>query len=90
MIFGFLENNLAHKGLNHSLPIQTQFFDLRTVAFQVSENFYFDMTPEPIKKMLGGHIPYQDISTLSRSCIFSLTNPSNDVFLVIRVGGFFF
>ncbi len=53
--------------------------------FQISENFYFDLTPEPIKKMLGSHIPYQDISTLSRSCIFSITHPSPDIFLVVKV-----
>ncbi|CAH1775987.1 unnamed protein product, partial [Owenia fusiformis] len=52
---------------------------------KISENFYFDMTPEPVKKMLGAHIPYQDISTLSRSCVFSITYPSPDVFLVIKL-----
>lgn len=52
---------------------------------KISENFYFDMTPEPIKKMLANHIPRQDISTLSRSCIFSVTYPSPDIFIVIRV-----
>ena len=52
---------------------------------RISENFYFDVTPEQIKKMLGGHIPYQDVSTLSRSCVFSLSNLSPDVFLVVKV-----
>ncbi len=52
---------------------------------KISENFYFDLTPEPIKKMLGTHIPYQDISTLSRSCIFSITHPSPDIFLVVKL-----
>jgi len=52
---------------------------------KVSENFYFDMTSEPVKKMLEPHVPFQDVSSLSRSCIFQLTPPSCDVFLVIRV-----
>ena len=52
---------------------------------KISENFYFDLTPEPTKKLLVNHIPYQDISTLSRSCIFSITYPSPDIFIVIRV-----
>ena len=52
---------------------------------KISENFYFDMTPEPVKTMLGSHITYQDVSTLSRSCIFDITYPSPDVFLVVKV-----
>jgi len=52
---------------------------------KVSETFYFDMTAEPVKKMLEPHVPFQDVSSLSRSCIFQLTHPSCDVFLVIRV-----
>lgn len=53
---------------------------------QISENFYFDMNQDSMKNMISMHIPKQDISTLSRSCVFSLTYPSPDVFLVIRVG----
>lgn len=52
---------------------------------KISENFYFDMMPENIKKMLSGHIPYQDVSTLSRSAIFSITNPSPDIYIVVKV-----
>ncbi|XP_063863721.1 dedicator of cytokinesis protein 7-like isoform X4 [Scylla paramamosain] len=52
---------------------------------KVSENFCFDMNPEPLKRMLTSHIPYQDISTLSRTCIFDITYPSSDLFLVVRL-----
>jgi len=52
---------------------------------KVSENFYFDMISEPVKKMLETHVAFQDVSSLSRSCILQLTHPSPDVFLVIRV-----
>ncbi|XP_050313244.1 dedicator of cytokinesis protein 7 isoform X2 [Anthonomus grandis grandis] len=52
---------------------------------KVSETFYFDMNPESLKRMLGGHIPYADTSTLSRSCIFNITHPSPDLFIVIRL-----
>lgn len=52
---------------------------------KVSENFYFDMNSESIKRMLNSHIPYADISTQSRSAIFEITHPSNDLFLVIRL-----
>ncbi|KAL3252390.1 hypothetical protein MRX96_017703 [Rhipicephalus microplus] len=52
---------------------------------KVSENFYFDMNSEPMKRMLSDHIPYHDISTLCRSCIFNITYPSTDLFLVIKL-----
>ena len=52
---------------------------------KISENFYFDMTPENMKTMLRKHIPCQDVSTLSRSCIFSVTYPSEDLFLVVKL-----
>ena len=52
---------------------------------KVSENFYFDMMSPPVKKMLETHVPFEDDSSLSRSCIFHLSHPSPDLFLVIRV-----
>ena len=52
---------------------------------KLSENFYFDVNPEGLKRMLTSHIPYSDISALSRSCIFDITYPSNDMFLVIKL-----
>ena len=52
---------------------------------KLSENFYFDMNPEGLKRMLTSHVPYSDISTLSRSCVFDITYPSNDIFLVIKL-----
>lgn len=52
---------------------------------KISENFFFDMNTESIKKMLNTHIPYSDTSTQSRSAIFEVTHPSNDLFLVIRL-----
>lgn len=52
---------------------------------KISENFYFDMNSENIKRMLTSHVPYADISTQSRTAVFEVTNPSNDLFLVIRL-----
>ena len=52
---------------------------------KVSENFYFDMNTEAIKRMLSSHIPYQDISSLARSCIFSITYPTTDMYFVIKM-----
>ena len=52
---------------------------------KISENFYFDLTQESIKKMLNNHIPYQDVSSLSRGAIFSITHPSPDIYIVVKV-----
>lgn len=52
---------------------------------KISENFYFDMNTESIKRMLNSHVPYADISTATRSAAFEITHPSNDLFLVIRL-----
>ncbi|CAG9858416.1 unnamed protein product [Phyllotreta striolata] len=52
---------------------------------KVSETFYFDLNPEGLKRMLGGHVPYADTSSLARGCIFNITHPSPDLFIVIRL-----
>ncbi|CAG9768957.1 unnamed protein product [Ceutorhynchus assimilis] len=52
---------------------------------KVSETFYFDVNPEGLKRMLGGHVAYADPSTLARSCIFNITHPSPDLFIVVRL-----
>ncbi|XP_046442972.1 dedicator of cytokinesis protein 7-like isoform X3 [Daphnia pulex] len=52
---------------------------------KISENFYFDLNSDSIKHMLATHIPFQDVSTLSRSCTFSTTYPSTDLFLVVKL-----
>uniref|UniRef100_A0AAY4CRS5 Dedicator of cytokinesis 7 n=1 Tax=Denticeps clupeoides TaxID=299321 RepID=A0AAY4CRS5_9TELE len=52
---------------------------------KISENFFFDLNSEQTKAMLKPHIQSAAISTLARSAIFSITYPSQDVFLVIRL-----
>lgn len=52
---------------------------------KLSENFYFDLNSENIKRMLGGHVPYSDISSQSRSCVFDITHLSPDLFIVVRL-----
>lgn len=56
---------------------------------QISENFFFDLNSEQMKAMLRPHVQTAAISTLARSAIFSITYPSQDVFLVIKVSQFF-
>ncbi|XP_015776632.1 PREDICTED: dedicator of cytokinesis protein 7-like [Acropora digitifera] len=55
------------------------------VKKKISENFYFDMNSEWCRKLVKDHNSLMDISTLSRSGIFSITYPSSDVFLVIKL-----
>ena len=52
---------------------------------KLSENFYFNLNSEATRQMLSGHVPHADLSTLSRSAVFDILNPSPDVFLVVRV-----
>ncbi|XP_031756754.1 dedicator of cytokinesis protein 7 isoform X13 [Xenopus tropicalis] len=52
---------------------------------KISENFYFDLNSEQIKGMLRPYVSSPAISTLARSAIFSITYPSQDVFLVIKL-----
>ncbi|XP_035380522.1 dedicator of cytokinesis protein 7 isoform X12 [Electrophorus electricus] len=52
---------------------------------KISENFFFDLNSEQTKAMLRPHTQSAAISTLARSAIFSITYPSQDVFLVIRL-----
>ncbi|XP_073090158.1 dedicator of cytokinesis protein 7 isoform X9 [Manis javanica] len=52
---------------------------------KISENFYFDLNSDQIKGLLRPHVPPAAITTLARSAIFSITYPSQDVFLVIKL-----
>ncbi|KAH8283104.1 hypothetical protein KR054_012188, partial [Drosophila jambulina] len=52
---------------------------------KISENFYFDMNSDSLKRMLSSHVQCADVSTQSHSAIFEISYPSNDLFLVIRL-----
>ncbi|XP_056870057.1 dedicator of cytokinesis protein 7-like isoform X1 [Takifugu flavidus] len=52
---------------------------------KISENFYFDLNSDQMKGLLKPHTPHAAISTLARSAIFSITYPSSDIFLVIKL-----
>ncbi|KAM9744074.1 dedicator of cytokinesis protein 8 isoform 1-T1 [Menidia menidia] len=59
-------------------------FDLKEKK-KISENFYCDLNSEQFKNFLKPHTPHMDHSTLARSAIFSITYPSPDIFLVIKI-----
>nr|XP_039268691.1 dedicator of cytokinesis protein 7-like [Styela clava] len=52
---------------------------------KISENFYFDLNSEAMNKLIKNDGVPPSIPTLARSAIFSLTSPSKDVFIVIRL-----
>ncbi|XP_030052865.1 dedicator of cytokinesis protein 6 isoform X2 [Microcaecilia unicolor] len=52
---------------------------------KISENFYFDLNSETVKGMLHSHGAHPAISTLARSAILSITYPSPEIFLVIKL-----
>ncbi|XP_022087787.1 dedicator of cytokinesis protein 7-like isoform X2 [Acanthaster planci] len=52
---------------------------------KISENFFFDLNTEAMKTMIKSHLGYPDPSTLARNAIFSITYPTNDVYLVIKL-----
>lgn len=56
-----------------------------TVSFQISENFYCDLNSEQFRNFLKPHTPLVAQSSLARSAIFSVTYPSPDIYLVIKV-----
>ncbi|CAL8249273.1 unnamed protein product [Merluccius merluccius] len=52
---------------------------------KISENFYCDLNSDQLRGFLKGHTPHVDNSSLARSGIFSVTYPSADIFLVIKI-----
>ncbi|KAJ3598723.1 hypothetical protein NHX12_000666 [Muraenolepis orangiensis] len=53
--------------------------------YDISEDFHFDLNSDQMKGLLKAHTPHAAISTLARSAIFSITYPSADIFLVIKL-----
>ena len=74
---------------------QMSLYDLKEKK-KISENFYFDLNTDYIKSMqfnqnsrtqsaTSSSAAIIDISTLSHTCLFNITYPSTDVYLVIRI-----
>ncbi|XP_008101523.2 dedicator of cytokinesis protein 8 isoform X1 [Anolis carolinensis] len=52
---------------------------------KISENFHCDLNSEQFKGVLRSHTPCVDSSSLARSAVFSVTYPSPDIYLVIKI-----
>ena len=55
------------------------------ILFQISENFHFDLNRGDISKMLSVHGVEKCMPSVSRSAIFSITYPNQDVYLVVKL-----
>ncbi|NXB71894.1 DOCK8 protein, partial [Donacobius atricapilla] len=52
---------------------------------KISENFHCDLNSDSLRGFLRSHTPFIDLSTQARSAIFSVTYPSSDIYLVIKI-----
>ncbi|GAB5567744.1 dedicator of cytokinesis protein 6 isoform X5 [Prionailurus iriomotensis] len=82
-------SNLHHNLVRFEIEIEPIFgilalYDVREKK-KISENFYFDLNSDSVKGLLRAHGTHPAISTLARSAIFSVTYPSPDIFLVIKL-----
>ncbi|NXD26640.1 DOCK8 protein, partial [Spelaeornis formosus] len=52
---------------------------------KISENFHCDLNSDSLRGFLRAHTPSIDLSTQARSAVFSVTYPSSDIYLVIKI-----
>uniref|UniRef100_A0A8C9MLF3 Dedicator of cytokinesis 8 n=1 Tax=Serinus canaria TaxID=9135 RepID=A0A8C9MLF3_SERCA len=52
---------------------------------KISENFHCDLNSDSLRGFLRSHTPSIDLSTQARSAVFSVTYPSPDIYLVIKI-----
>ncbi|XP_036434251.1 dedicator of cytokinesis protein 8 isoform X2 [Colossoma macropomum] len=52
---------------------------------KISENFHCDVNSDQMKTFLRSHTPHIEASTQARAAIFSISYPSPDIYLVIKI-----
>lgn len=54
-------------------------------CLQISENFHCDLNSDQFKGFLRAHTPSVAPSSQAKSAVFSVTYPSSDIYLVVKV-----
>ncbi|XP_005999457.1 dedicator of cytokinesis protein 8 isoform X2 [Latimeria chalumnae] len=52
---------------------------------KISENFYCDLNTDQLKGFLRSHVPSIAMSSQAKSAIFSITYPSPDIYIVVKI-----
>ncbi|XP_053322371.1 dedicator of cytokinesis protein 8 isoform X2 [Spea bombifrons] len=75
--------------LKFDIDIEPLFASIALYDFKekkkISENFYCDLNSDVFKGFLRNHIPNVDSSSQARAAVFSITYPSQDIFLVVKI-----
>lgn len=58
---------------------------LQCLSFQISESFHFDLNSSEMNKMLAVQMTSDFLPSVSRSAIFSIAHPNQDVYLVVKL-----
>ncbi|KAM8960557.1 dedicator of cytokinesis protein 8 [Pelodytes ibericus] len=75
--------------LKFDIDIEPLFASIALYDFKekkkISENFYCDLNSEVFKCFLRNHVPNVDPSSQAKAAVFSITYPSQDIFLVVKI-----
>ena len=52
---------------------------------KISENFHFDLNSDQTKRMLDAYVTQMDYSSQARACVFDVSQPTQDLFLVVKL-----
>uniref|UniRef100_A0A670ZWY4 Dedicator of cytokinesis 8 n=1 Tax=Pseudonaja textilis TaxID=8673 RepID=A0A670ZWY4_PSETE len=71
--------------LMHAVTDMEGTFAFILFLFKISESFHCDLNSEQFKGFLRSHTRCIDSSTQARAAVFSVTYPSSDIYLVLKI-----